>query len=237
MRPFSLSPRLRAVADLVPGGTRLVDVGTDHGRLPIWLIQHGVIDAAVATDLRSGPLDRARGAAERWRLTNQISFRLCDGLSAVRPDEAETVTVAGMGGETIAGILAASPWTAQPGRRYILQAMSGQDGLRRWLSDSGFAIRQEVLVPEGETLYVVLLAEYGPMAPLTDGECWVGRQAPDMDSPLRMGYLDSEYRKACRAVEGIAKSEAPLDRLRLPKYVGIRNELDAMRKEWAEWQA
>ena len=157
-RPFSLSPRLAAVAELVPQGTRLADVGTDHGRLPVWLIQHGVVERAVASDLRPGPLSRARALAERWAVADRISFRLCDGLSGIGSEEARTVTVAGMGGETIAEILAAAPWTGESGHRYILQPMSGLDGLRRYLSGHGFAIRRETLVEEGETLYVVLLA-------------------------------------------------------------------------------
>ncbi len=156
-RPFSLSPRLQAVADLVPAGAKLADVGTDHGRLPVWLIQHGVVERAVCSDLRPGPLSRAKTLAERWQVSDRAVFRLCDGLSEIAPYEADVITIAGMGGETIAEILHAARWSNQPGHTYILQAMSGMDGLRRYLSRNGFAILREVLVEEGDTLYVVLL--------------------------------------------------------------------------------
>ncbi len=235
-RPFSLSPRLRAAADLVPPGSRLVDVGTDHGRLPVWLIQHGVIRSAVASDLRPGPLGRAKELAKRWGLSEQISFRLCDGLSAVDPDEAETVVIAGMGGETIAGILHAARWASEGDHLYILQAMSGMDGLRRYLSVGGFTILQEVLVEEGETLYVILLAKPGEMKPLTEGEIWVGRQTKNMNNPLRGRYLDQELQKLRRAVTGLERSQQPEDQEKKKWYELAIWEVQQMKKEWEQWQ-
>ncbi|MGE9970925.1 MAG: tRNA (adenine(22)-N(1))-methyltransferase [Oscillospiraceae bacterium] len=236
-RPFSLSPRLAAVAELVPQGTRLADVGTDHGRLPVWLIQHGVVERAVASDLRPGPLSRARALAERWAVADRISFRLCDGLSGIGSEEARTVTVAGMGGETIAEILAAAPWTGESGHRYILQPMSGLDGLRRYLSGHGFAIRRETLVEEGETLYVVLLAEPGEMPPLTEGEIWVGRQSRGEDGPLRERYLEQELGKLRRAAEGLSRTERAEDQAKRARYEAAAEEVERMREEWRQWQA
>ena len=234
-RPFSLSPRLQTVAELVPAGTRLADVGTDHGRLPVWLLQQEIVEQAVASDLRPGPLGRARALAEKWGLSDRISFRLCDGLSEISPEEAEVVTIAGMGGETIASILAAVPWTGQPGHRYILQAMSGMDGLRRYLSESGFSILREILVPEGETLYIVLLAEPGNLAPLSEGEIWVGRQNSDMESPLRGRYLAQEIEKLRRAIDGLAKTQKPEEAEKRRAYEAILLEVEKMREEWRQW--
>ena len=108
---MELSPRLQAIAEQVPQGAHLADVGTDHGYLPVWLLRDGRINSAIAADLREGPLNRARETARRFNVEEQISFRLCDGLSAIRPEETDTVTIAGMGGETIISILEAAPWT------------------------------------------------------------------------------------------------------------------------------
>lgn len=234
-RPFSLSPRLRAVADLVPVGARLADVGTDHGRLPVWLLQRGIIDRAVASDLRPGPLGRARELAEKWGFSDRVSFRLCDGLAEIEPEEAQVVTIAGMGGETIASILTAVPWTNEPGHTYILQAMSGMDGLRRSLSERGFTILREILVPEGDTLYIVLLAEPGKVEPLTEGEIWVGRQTLGMESPLRGRYLDQELEKLRRAVEGLARTQKPEEEEKRRSYEAILREVEHMREEWRQW--
>ena len=90
MRPMELTPRLRSVAQLVPQGAKFADIGTDHAYLPVWLLQRGIITKALACDLRQGPLDRARATAEKYGLTEQMDFRLCDGLSGVGPGRGGT---------------------------------------------------------------------------------------------------------------------------------------------------
>lgn len=235
-RPFSLSPRLQAAAQLVPVGAKLLDVGTDHGRLPVWLIQNGIVPQALATDLRPGPLSRAKELAARWGIGPELSFRLCDGLTAVAPQEASVITICGMGGETIADILRAGTWTKEPGHLYILQPMTGMDGLRQYLSENGFVIRREVLVEEGRTLYVILVAEPGDMPPLTSGEIWVGRQSPDDRSPLRGRYLEQELQKLRWAIEGLTRSQRPEDMEKLEQFNAAAREVAQMQKEWEQWQ-
>lgn len=236
-RCFSLSPRLQVVADLVPDGKRLADIGSDHGQLPVWLLLHGKIPFAIATDLRSGPLNRAKELAARWGLcAEQIDFRLCDGLSAIGAKEADTITIAGMGGETIADILCAASWTNEAGHSYIFQAMSGMDGLRRYLSGNGFQIRQEILVEEGKTLYVVVQAVPESMKPLTEGEIWVGRQSNDMVAPLRSRYLEQELNKLRRAVIGLEHSQREEDQEKKKWYELAAWEVAEMKKEWDAWQ-
>ncbi len=219
----------------MPAGVRLADVGTDHGRLPVWLIRHGIIDRAVCSDLRAAPLSRAKALAERWEVSDQISFRLCDGLSDISPQEAEVVTIAGMGGETIADILHATRWIGEAGHRYILQPMSGMDGLRRYLSAGDLAIRREVLVEEGDTLYVIVMAEPGEMKPLTEGEIWVGRQCREQESPLRSRYLTQELQKLHRAVAGLERSQRQEDIQKRKWYQLAIWEIETMKREWDQW--
>lgn len=235
-RLFSLSPRLQAVADQVPRGRPLVDVGSDHAQLPVWLVREGAVPRAVATDIRPGPLSRGQELARRWGVDDRIQFRLCDGLSAVTAEEAETVTIAGMGGETIAGILAAAPWTGKTGHTYILQAMSGMDGLRRYLAENGFQICRELLIPEGKTLYVILVAKPGKMPPMSQGEIWAGRQWQGMESPLRGRYLTEELGKLRRAAEGLSRSQCPGDEEKRVQFEKTALEVAEMKKEWELWQ-
>lgn len=233
-RCFSLPPRLQTVADLVPQGQPLADIGTDHGRLPAWLLLHDRIPCAVATDLRPGPLSKAQELAKRWALEDKLSFRLCDGLTALSPKEAETIVIAGMGGETIAEIMAAVSWAREPGHCYILQAMSGMDGLRRYLSVANFRIVKEILVEDGNTLYVVLYVEPGGGKKLTEGEIWAGQQS--RDDPLRGRYLEQELFKLQRAVAGLEQSRRPDDKEKKKWYELAAWEVAQMKKEWDSWQ-
>ena len=231
MRPIELSPRLRAVADLVPEGAKFVDVGTDHAYLPVYLIQRGVLTHAVVSDLREGPLDRARQTAAHYGLTERLSFRLCDGLARVMPEEGETIAIAGMGGETIAAILNAAPWTKLGKRRLILQPMSALPDLRRWLAKAGYTILREVLCQEGPKLYTVLLVEPGEMPPLSAAECWVGRQETGKDDPLRTALLEGQKKRVERALGGIAHSSRPEDIPWRQELEQVLAGLETMQKE------
>ena len=115
---FKLPPRLAAIAALVPDGARLADVGTDHALLPIRLLLDGKIQSAVATDIRPGPLSRAKENAYAAGVQD-LSCVLCDGLTDVSPDSVDTVVIAGMGGENIAAILrAGAPEALSAGELY-----------------------------------------------------------------------------------------------------------------------
>ena len=233
---LELTPRLRAAAELVPAGARLADVGTDHGYLPAWLLLEGRIPRAIAADLRPGPLDRARQTAERYGLTGRMDFRLCDGLSGIAPEEVDAVAIAGMGGETIAAILEAAPWTAAGERPLILQPMSAQPYLRQWLQAHGYAIGREVLAREGETLYTIFLVHPGPMPPLAPAETWAGRQSRGEGDPLRGTYLDKLIRRAEKAAAGLRLSTRGSDAPRLAEVEQVLAGLRSMREEWQSWQ-
>ena len=146
MRRLELSPRLAAIAEQVPQGARLADVGTDHAYLPAWLLLAGRISGAVATDVREGPLQRGRETARLYKVEDRMVFRCCDGLAAVEPQEADTVVIAGMGGELMARIVERAPWTR--GCTLLLQPMSAQEVLRQWLVTHGYCIQRETLVRE-----------------------------------------------------------------------------------------
>ena len=231
MRGPELSPRLSMVGELVPVGARLADVGTDHAYLPAALILEGKIPWAVAADLRRGPLDRARTTVREYGLTGKAAFRLCDGLTGIRPDEVDAVAVAGMGGETIAAILSAAPWVRERDLPLILQPMSSFPDLRGWLQSNGFTIAEERLAREGDTLHTALLVRAGEMGPLSPAELWAGRNNRD---PLRGAWLDMWIARVRRALEGMARARGELPRRR--ELEEVLEGLIEMKKEWEQWQ-
>lgn len=236
MRPIELSPRLRSVADLVPEGAVLADIGTDHAFLPVYLLQRGLIRRAVAADLREGPLSKARANAEKYELWDKMSFRLCDGLSGLSPEDADTIAIAGMGGETIASILEAAPWTALGGHRLILQPMTSVYDLRAFLSTHGYTVTGEYLNREDRRIYVTMAVEAGESAPYSEGEKWAGRQWRAMDSPLRGAYLEDMLRRAERALAGVEKSLRPEDAPWRETLGTVVAQVEELKKEWQEWQ-
>lgn len=151
-----LDKRLRCVAGLVRPGSVLADIGTDHAHLPVWLVKEGVCPRAVAADIRIGPAAAARRSVEAAGLEERIDVRVGDGLAPLCPGEADDIVIAGMGGETIASILEAAPWTKDGRYRLILQPMTRHECLRRFLLTGGFDILSEQIVQEGRRRYLVL---------------------------------------------------------------------------------
>lgn len=236
MRPIELTPRLLALANQVPEGTRFADVGTDHARLPVWLLERKIIQSAIASDLREGPLEQARETARRHALTEQLSFRLGDGLAPIRGEEVDVCAIAGMGGETIAAILSACPWAASDGHTFLLQPMTSVEELRGWLWRNGFRIIREELVGEGRTIYVVITVIPGAMVPLSPAEEWAGRQYRGMESPLRAEYLAKLCGRMAGMVEGLRRSTRSEDLEKLPHLEEVLAGLNEMKEEWDRWQ-
>ena len=233
MKQLDLSPRLAAIAALVPPGARLADVGTDHAYLPVWLLLAGRIQGAVASDVNQGPLQRGRETARSYGVAEQMTFRRCDGLAGISPQEADTVVIAGMGGDLMARILAAAPWTRRV--RLILQPMSSQEVLRAWLVYQGYVIQGETLAREGEKFYNILTATGGVSPAYTPGELWAGRQRQGEENPHRLDYLTHLLRRRQRALAGMAKSTALAPEV-LAAERALVEELERMKEEWMQWQ-
>lgn len=158
-----LSPRLQAVADLVPQGAVLADIGTDHGYLPAALLQQGRITRAIAGDYNRGPYLSACQLAAEQGLEERMSVRLGNGLSVLQPGEADTVSICGMGGQLMLEILAAAPEVLAQVRRLILQPQRHNDRLRNWLAEHDWRIVEERLVEDNGHIFEIIAAERGEM--------------------------------------------------------------------------
>lgn len=154
-----LSRRLSAVADCVLPGEPLADIGTDHALLPVALVQRGAIPRAIAGDVREGPAQAAQRQVSEAGLAGRIDVRVGDGLAVLRPGEAVTVAIAGMGGGTIVDILSSGGEALEGVRRLVLQPNVGERLVRSWLLEHGWKLTAETLLEEDGILYEVLVAD------------------------------------------------------------------------------
>lgn len=188
MQQMNLKGRLSLCAQLVRGGSRLADIGTDHAYLPISLCLSGKIPGALACDINPLPLARAREHIDACGLSERIATRLSDGLSALSPDEADDIVIAGMGGELIASILGACPWAKDKSKHFILQPMTRHEALIRFLYANGYVIlRQEAVLDEKKYYTVILAAFDGTARECGDYTAYVGRLSPDSEASI--GFL------------------------------------------------
>ena len=170
-----ISPRLLCCASMLKGDY-VCDIGTDHAYLPVYLIKSGKARAVIATDVRQGPLDSARGTLRRFQASEQIRLVLSDGFRQVKTKGITDVVIAGMGGETIRDILA-DPSAAflKQNVNLVLQPMTKAEVLRQWLADNGFEITKETAVKDTH-VYTVLQAAYsGNPYPVSEAQSYYGK--------------------------------------------------------------
>ena len=208
-----LNPRLQACAAYVGQGSTVCDVGTDHAQLAVHLIEAGISEQVIASDIGEGPLAAARRTIEKHGLSAKIRTILSDGLVHVPPEGLTDIVIAGMGGETMVHILETCPFPLTQ-LRLILQPMTKADVLRQWLCRNGFAIVEETCVRDDRFLYAVMRAVY-------TGECTepdfalmrIGKM--DLRKPECMAYAQRQYEMLCKSRDGrtaAGQTPAPFDR-------------------------
>jgi len=193
-----LTPRLLAVAESVPRGARILDVGTDHAKLPVYLLLHGAVQSAAASDVKPGPLARAKATVSRFGLTGRVPLFLSDGLKDIPSGLADTVVIAGMGGLLIFSILSGAG--ADGYDRFVLQPMRAVPELRRLLTENGFVIIDERLAAEGDKLYNILCVSHGPS---TLNEFFIGEKLLSGRDPLLPLWLARQADKTRQILSGL----------------------------------
>lgn len=159
VKSMELSKRLQAIADMVSEGNRLVDIGTDHGYIPIYLITKKRIPSALAMDVGKGPLERAREHILAHCLEEKVKCRLSDGFEKYQAGEADTAVIAGMGGDLMEKILMEGKDRLP--KELILQPQSEWFKVRRFLNKHGYRIIKEDMVLEDGKYYQIIKAQAG----------------------------------------------------------------------------
>lgn len=201
-KSVTLSNRLEATARFVKEGGVLVDVGTDHAYLPVWLVQNGIIKRAIACDIGEKPLKKAYDTVKRHGLLDRISLRLSDGLDAISPDEADEFVFAGMGGTLISKLIMRAPWLKNKEKHLILQPQTRAEELRQMLTENGFEILGERAVFEGKRVYIAMHASFsGVKSEYDSSYAYIGRLTDNLDNAARE-YLKSQAKRVAMKIEG-----------------------------------
>ena len=162
-----LSNRLKTAVKFVRKGGVFADIGTDHGYLPIYLYKNGLVSRAIAADVNPMPLDSARRNIALNGVSKGIDTVLSDGLEKLEPFAPDDIAVFGMGGELVCRIIKAAKWTKNGKIRLILQPMTKQEEVRKFLLEEGYAIVDEALSFDDGKIYQTICAEYSG-----EGECY-----------------------------------------------------------------
>lgn len=226
-----MSNRLELIASFVEDGIGVADVGTDHGYIPVMLVKRGYKGNIIATDINEGPLQKAIKSLREADCEKAVELILCDGLDGCKPESIDTIIVAGMGGDTITGILDRAEWCVREDMKLILQPVTKPEILRYWLANNDFIITNEAQVEENGTIYQIICAVPGSDCRYMDSELFIGRYKLIKNSPYFDALLSKHIKRFASAVEGLKQT----DREELLPWLGIveniLNELKLMR-EW-----
>lgn len=221
-----LSLRLKTIAALVPDGARVCDVGTDHAYLPIFLKTSKKATNIIATDINVKPLKNAADNIKKHGITD-IDLRLCDGLSAVKEDEVDTIVIAGMGGEVITQILENCIWIKSKNLNLILQPTTSAEILREYLVKNGFTLKSETPVFENRKLYSVMLVTFtDTFANFPDSYFYAGEIPPTDIGILYIQKQQNRIFKCMCALENIASKQSDFQ-----KYQSIYAQLEKILTE------
>ncbi len=141
---------------MVTRGSRLADVGTDHGWVPIYLVQTGHIPSALAMDIGRGPLARAQEHIRQHGMEARIECRLSDGLEGYARGECDSILIAGMGGELIISILERGREKLTDGMQLVLSPHTHVELVREYLDRCGYALTDEICIYDEGKYYFLL---------------------------------------------------------------------------------
>lgn len=197
---ITLSARLSAIAESLPHGGVICDVGSDHGSLPLYMIQQGLISHALVTDLNAPPLDRAKKAFRDAGVYHKASFFLTDGIETLLSYRPDAFVIAGMGGETIAGILLRALSKMEKGTKFAFQPMTKFGELRHFLYQNGFNIEDEKAVSENGKSFLLIFSSFdGIPRDLDDKKTFLGTFLPQKKDADTADFfrklLNSEMKK------------------------------------------
>lgn len=212
---MELSKRLAAVAELMEECRSMADIGTDHGYIPIYLIEHKKTGHAIAMDINRGPLERAKEHIKLYGMNEYIELRLSDGAKELQPFEVEVAVVAGMGGRLMMKILEDSKEVFQTMKFFVLQPQSEYGFVRHFLETQGFCIQSENMVLEDGKYYPMMRVAKGSMKLAKECFYEYGSFLLQEKNPVLREYLNKEQKNYKEIIEKLSRGSSEKQRKRI----------------------
>ena len=200
---MKLTDRLLKIASLVSEGKKVADIGTDHGYIPVYLLNKNIVPFAILADVNKGPLENARKEVRHNNLLDKTDLRLGSGIEVLKKGEVDEVIIAGMGGILISELLEANKEVAHSVDKLILQPMQAQDELRKYLFSNGYEVLNEVLVKEDFRIYEILEVKYTGKNTEVEDEVYfeVGKKLIENKDELLNEFIDKKIYKYNSIIE------------------------------------
>lgn len=201
MGKINLSKRLQEVTKFTVNNKPIADIGSDHAYLPIYLIQHDMIETAIAGEVVEGPYKHALETVEQYNMQEVVDVRFGNGLNVLQPNEdIGTIFICGMGGLLISEIIAdgKEKELLPKQARLVLQPNNNEKNLREYLVENSYQIIEESIVEDNRKIYEVIVAELSDAQPdYSDIDLLFGPKLLETKSPtfLKKWQLELDKNK------------------------------------------
>ena len=221
-----LDNRLDAVAKYVTPMSRVVDVGTDHALLPIYLIKNNITDKVIGIEVNEGPYQKAREKVSSMGLDDRIKILRGDGLEPIADCLVDIVVIAGLGSRTIVDILKKGAKTLENTKRLIFQPMNKSDILRHYLINQGWYLFDEELILENNRLYEVIVAEPGQSQEIEDMLVEIGPVLFKKRHELLPLLLEEKMKRYIKIADDLEKSSDFVSQQKIRYYLSKAKKIE-----------
>jgi len=227
---IELSPRLRAVEELVPTGSRVADVCADHGLLPCALVLDGRARRAIAVDVAEAPCRETRANVARYGVGDKVEVRRGDGLGALRAGEVDGVVVSGVGGRIVLEILGQRSLDHLGVAWLVVQANKRVPEVRTGLAGRGWAVADERLADDGGRYYTAIRFERATTPPkLKRADILLGPVLRKRGGETYLAFLHHTRLWMREKVDGLARTPGPM-------HDAAVSDLEVVETELARWE-
>jgi tRNA (adenine22-N1)-methyltransferase len=204
MKTMELSIRLKTIVSMIDRCESAIDVGTDHGYVPIYLVKNGIIKNVIASDINKGPVDKARNNIALNNAYNQVVCRLGSGLSTVKKGEVEIAIIAGMGGNLIRDILEADIDVVKQFKYLILQPVQNAEVLREYLYITGYNIIDEEICKDDGKYYEIIKVKYNTKPVIQEKIYYeISKTLLNKKSTVMQSFLEYKLRKYTKVYDNL----------------------------------
>lgn len=221
--------RLLDIINLIDKNKKVIDIGTDHGLVPLYLAKNGISKEILATDISEKSLYKLRSALTS-ELETKISTKVTDGFKGIAEDENQVAVIAGMGANTIIDIIDQSLDFAHNLDYMILASNINTEKLRVYLIDNGFEIINDFLTYDNGKYYDIIKAKFGNGKNLSIGEIYYGKDNIVDKSDLLKEKLNIDYKKNTSFKKAILENSK--DRKNLDRIEEKLHAIEEIRKQW-----
>ncbi len=222
---MKLSKRLQAIGEMVPEHSIVADIGTDHGYIPVYLIESGISKRVIGSDISKNSLDKIIEYVKGIGYEKEIESRLGNGLEVLKPYEVDTVIIAGMGGLLIRDILDDNKEVSNSITHFIFQPMIASKELRKYLHDNNFIILDEKIVKEENKYYEIIHAKKGKSYIEKDIYYEISKILIERKDPILQEFIENKIKMTENILVDLEGKDTDKSKERYFELIGKLNDL------------